>query len=453
MTTVPNAIMEEPPRVESHHSIGPTPLDPPDRSNRNRKVLIVAALAALVLTSFYFFVLRNRAAGSTALERDSAAAAPTTVSTAVAAVREIPTYIEASGSLIAFESTDVAPLVPGKITETPINEGRFVRRGDVIARMDDRDAKLRVQQAEAAVRQAEAAVKQAKETLGMSAGASNPTLVAEVESARATWQLAAVNERRYANLLKSGDVSQAQYDEFKARADTARTAYDAALAKAKSGWASVDVQESALQSAVAARDIAKKALNDTVIVAPLDGYVAERPTAVGEWVTTSSRIVTIVQSDRLKLLLQVSESDASRVKVGMSASVKVDAFADRTFSGSVATIIPALDPSARALIAVVVVPNGEGLLKPGMFGTAKVLESAATVRSVVVPKDAVVRLPSGASIVYVVSGGRAVAHPVQIGQSIEDFVQIISGVDEGADVVTAGAGSLTDGTAIVPSTR
>lgn len=446
--------MEEPPKVETSRDFEPAPPAVSNPSSRNRKVLIAAALGALVVVLIYFFGIRGRTSSSAALARESTpAAAPVTVSTAVTVVREIPSYIEASGSLIAFETTDVAPLVPGKITETPINEGRFVRRGDVIARMDDRDARLRVQQADAAVRQAQATVKQAKETLGMSAGASNPTLVAEVESAKATWNLAEVNERRYASLLKSGDVSQAQYDEFKARADTARTSYDAALAKAKSGWASIDVQESALASATAARDMARKALNDTVIVAPLDGYVAERPTAVGEWVTTASRIVTIVQSDRLKLLLQVSESDASRVSVGMSAAVKVDAYPDRDFTGSVATIIPALDPAARALIAVIVVPNAEGLLKPGMFGTAKVLESAASVNGVVVPADAIVKTPSGASIVYVVTGDRAVAHTVQVGQSIDTMVHIVSGLDEGVDVVTSGAGALSDGAAIVPTAR
>lgn len=446
--------MEEPPQVENERTYNSTFVETPATSNRTRNVLIAAVLGLVIVAGIYFFVIRPKAATSAALARENATvAAPIPVSTSLSVTREIPSYIEASGSLIAFESTDVAPLVPGKITETPINEGRFVRRGDVLARMDDRDAKLRVQQADAAVRQAEAAVKQAKETLGMSAGASDPTLVAEVESAKATWKLADVNERRYASLLKSGDVSQAQYDEFKARADTAKTAYDAALAKAKSGWASVDVQESALASAMAARDMARKALNDTIIVAPLDGFVAERPTAVGEWVTTASRIVTIVQSDRLKLLLQVSESDAARVTVGMSAAVKVDAFPDREFTGSVATIIPALDPAARALIAVVVVPNKEGLLKPGMFGTAKVLESAAVVRGVVVPREAIVVNAAGASVVYVVSGDRAVAHAVQVGQQIDNTVHIVTGLDEGVDVVTSGAGALKDGAAIVPTAR
>ena len=446
--------MEDPPRLESNLGLDPATAEPSNPTNRTRNVLIAAALGIAIVAAIYVFAIRGRSdASASPAGAGSTTVAPVAVSTSVSVSREIPSYIEASGSLIAFETTDVAPLVPGKITETPINEGRFVRRGDVLARMDDRDAKLRVQQADAAVKQAEAAVKQAKETLGMSAGASDPTLVAEVESARATWKLAEVNEQRYANLLRTGDVSQAQYDEFKARADTARSTYDTALAKAKSGWASIDVQLSALASATASRDIARKALADTVIVAPLDGYVAERPTAVGEWVTTASRIVTIVQSDRLKLLLQVSESDAARVKTGMSAAVKVDAFPDRDFAGSVATIIPALDPAARALIAVIVVPNAEGLLKPGMFGTAKVLESAAVVRGVVVPRDAIVRTPAGASLVYVVSGDRAVAHTVQVGQQVDGMVHIVSGIDEGVDVVTSGAGALSDGAAILPAAR
>ena len=201
--------MEEPPRLESNTGYDQAAVAPSHPSNRTRNVLIVAAFGLAILAAIYYFGIRGRAASTAATARETNAVAPVTVSTAQAVARDIPSYVEASGSLIAFESTDVAPLVPGKISETPVNEGRFVRRGDVLARMDDRDAKLRVQQADAAVKQAEAAVKQAKETLGMSAGASDPTLVAEVESARATWKLAEVNERRYANLLNSGDVSQA----------------------------------------------------------------------------------------------------------------------------------------------------------------------------------------------------------------------------------------------------
>jgi multidrug efflux pump subunit AcrA (membrane-fusion protein) len=172
--------------------------------------------------------------------------------------------------------------------------------------------------------------------------------------------LAQTNERRYRSLLETGDVPQAQYDEIKARADTAQKTYEATLAKAKAGGAGIEVASSGVEAARANLDLAKKALADTVITAPLSGYVAERPAAVGEWLTNTSKIATIVQVDTLKLMLNVAESDAARIRMGMSVKLRVDAFPEREFGGNVAAIIPALDPSSRSLVVQVDVPNPGG---------------------------------------------------------------------------------------------
>jgi multidrug efflux pump subunit AcrA (membrane-fusion protein) len=377
---------------------------------------------------------------------------PVPVSTIAAVKREIPIFVDASGSLTPFEQTDVAPPEAGKVVATPVDAGSFVQRGQVLARLDDRDARLRVQQAEAAVAQAEAAVTQARANLGLRGNQQlDPERVPEVASARSQMELAEANERRYRSLVETGDIPQAQYDEYKSRAETARKAYEAAVAKARSGGAGIDVQESAVQAARAQLALARKALADTVITAPLSGYVVERPTAVGEWVTTSSRIATIVQNGTLKLLLQVAEADAARVHIGVPVQLRVDAFPDREFSGTVSEIIPALDPASRALIAVVGDANPDGALKPGMFATARVVEPSEGNTGILVPASAVIRNASGTSVVYVVRDNHAEARAVQTGEAIDAMIQIVDGVAEGEEVVTAGAERLSDGTPITKS--
>ena len=367
-------------------------------ARRTRRMLLGAVVGLAVMVAVYLLFVRPSATSGTAAPTGAEAAvtAPVAITTVAAVEREIPVYIDASGSLTPYESTDVAPEAPGLVVATPVDAGSFVSKGAVLARLDDRDARLRVQQAEAAVQQAEAALRQARASLGLERGERlDPTRVAEVESARSQMELADANERRYRALVETGDVSRAQYDEFKARADTARKAYEAALAKARSGGAGVDVQESGVAAARAQLSVARKALADMVIVAPLSGYLAERPTAVGEWVTTSSKIATIVQTDRLKLLLQVSEADAARVRLGMSAVLKVDAYPDREFAGQVAAIIPSLDAASRSLVVVVGVVNADGALKPGMFVTGRMLEPSLGRTGVVVPREAVVRASTG----------------------------------------------------------
>jgi multidrug efflux pump subunit AcrA (membrane-fusion protein) len=423
---------------------------------RSRKVLLAAAAGLVLLLLVYLFLIREStpagegAAGVTA----PAPAPPAAVSTVPAVSRELPTYIQASGSLEPFEQTDVAPLVGGKVVAVSFEEGQFVRRGQVLVRLDDRDARIRIEQAQAAVTQARANVDQARANLGLGRGDTlDPTEVAEVRSARAQLDLADANERRYRALVETGDIPRAQYDEVKARADTARQAYEAALAKARAGGAGIDVARSGVDAAEAQLAAARKALSDMVIAAPLSGYVSNRPVAVGEWVTTSTPVATIVQNDTLKLMLQVSEADAARVRTGMAVTLRVDAFPDREFGGTVSAIIPALDPTSRALTAVVQVLNPDGALKPGMFATARVVEPAAGRVGILVPREALVGASGGASQVFVVSGDRATARVVQTGREVDGLVEIVTGVQEGEEVVTSGASSLQDGQSIVRSAR
>ena len=422
------------------------------QSRRTRRVLLGAAIGLVLVVLISALVLRREQpaqpeAAATAVP--AAAAAPVTISTATAAVRELPIYIEATGSLTPYETTDVAPETSGQIVSTPVDVGDYVRWGQVIARLDDRDARLRVQQAEAAVRQAEAGVKQSRARLGLEGGERlDPSRVAEVESARAQMELAEVTERRYRNLVETGDVSRAQYDETHARAETARQQYQTALASARSGGAGIEVASTSVEAARAQLALARKALADTAITAPFDGYVGDRPVAPGEWVTPTSKVATIVQTGILKLLLTISESDAGQIRTGMPVVLTVDAYPGREFRGLVGAIVPSLDAASRSLVAVVGVPNPEGLLRPGMFASGRVLEPNEGRRGVVVPREAVVPASGSSSRVFVIRDGRAEGRVVQIGQAEGGFVHIVSGVNEGEEVAVSGVASLTDGAPI-----
>lgn len=424
-----------------------------DERRKTRMLVLAAVVGVVLLAIVYFVFIRERkpaAAGENVAETASQPAAPVPISTVAASVHEVPAYLDATGSLEPYERTDVASQVAGQVVATPVDEGAFVRRGQVLARLDDRDARLRVQQAEAAVTQAEAAVRQQRANLGLEGGEQlNPANVAEVESARAQMVLAETNERRYRSLLETGDVSQAQYDQYKAQADTARKAYEAALAKAKSGGAGIAVQQGALEAARAQLAMAKKTLADTVIAAPLSGYVESRPVAVGEWVTSTSKIATIVQNDTLKLNMHVAEADADRVRVGQPVRLAVDTYPAREFGGTVSAIVPALDPNSRALTAIVQVPNPNGALKPGMFASARVIEPTHEKNGIFIPVDAVQRNSAGTAVVYVIADNRAQARVVQVGTEADGQLQIVSGVQAGEQVATAGVDQLTDGTPVI----
>ncbi|HEX5707498.1 MAG TPA: biotin/lipoyl-binding protein, partial [Pyrinomonadaceae bacterium] len=224
------------------------------------------------------------------------------VSTAPAVVRNLPRFIEATGSLAADEQTDVAPQVSGRVVAVSVDLGSYVQRGQVLARLDDADARLRVEQLEAQLAQAQSAVRQAEERIGLRPGQRfDPTRVAEVGAARSALDLAERQLRRYEKLIETGDVSRSAYDQQRAQRDQLRQQYEAALAQANQSFAGVQTARAAADGARVQLEQARKAVRDVVVYSPISGFVADRPADVGEYVATSSKIATVVRTNPLRM--------------------------------------------------------------------------------------------------------------------------------------------------------
>src|SRR5688572_14775872 len=234
------------------------------------------------------------------------------VTTTKAITREVPSYIQSTGSLTADESSDVSSQVSGQVVATPVNVGAFVRQGTVIARLNDRDARLRLQEAQAGVRQAVAGVRQAEARLGLGPGGNFvASTIPEVRAASATHdqavaqlRLAEANEARYRDLVVTGDVAQSVYDQYRTQRDTARAQVnnarqqlDAAINTARQSNQAIRTAEAAVDASRSQVAIAQKAVADTTIRAPFAGYISNRPIAVGEFVTPSSTIATVLRTN------------------------------------------------------------------------------------------------------------------------------------------------------------
>ncbi|HKG13086.1 MAG TPA: efflux RND transporter periplasmic adaptor subunit [Pyrinomonadaceae bacterium] len=388
------------------------------------------------------------------------AAAPVQVSTVRVASRPVPAYIEATGSLAATETSNVASQGSGQVVSTPVNVGAFVRQGAVIARLNERDARLRLQQARAGVSQAVAGVRQAEARLGLGPGgrfeASN---IPEVRSAAAAYQsalaaqrLAETNERRYAELVETGDVARSVYDQYRTQAETARQQanvarqqMEAAVNQARQSNQAIQTAQAEVESARAAAAIAEKAVADTVVRAPYSGYVSDRPVAVGEYVTPSSVVATILLTNPLKLQLQVPELEAPRVRVGMPASASVDAYPDRKFAGRVTAVNPAVDPASRSFTVEVAIENPDNALRSGMFATARITQPGGG-QSVYVPREAVVLdQNTNSSRVFTVKDGAAHLKVVQVGDEENGWVQILTGVAADEEVAVNNQQQLYEG--------
>ena len=382
-------------------------------------------------------------------EEPNAALQPTVVdvTTASAIVRELPRFFEATGSLTGDQQTDVAPSVAGKVVAIGVELGSYVRRGQMIVRLDDVDAKLRVQQAEAQLAQSKAALRQAEEKVGIRPGQSfDPNKVPEVMNARVALELAEKNLRRAEKLIESGDVSRSVYDQQKAQRDQLKQVYEAALSLARQNFAAVATARANVANAESQLGLARRSLSYSLVFSPIDGFVAERTADLGEYVSPTAKVATIVRINPLRVRIDIPEQAIPEVTVGQSVSVTTSAWPDKNFSGRVARISPNVTPTSRTLTVEAEIENSSGALKPGQFATVRILQSRAQ-PAVLVPSRAV-RTESGVSRVFVIKDGHAQERLVQLGQSEGDLVEIKTGIAADEIVATSNIEQLSEGATV-----
>ena len=438
------------------------------RAMSPRTLLSVAALAAALLATSAC----SRNGGGEVAEASTETATPTATSALqVAAVRavtrQVSATVQATGGFAAEEDSNVAPESPGIIVETLVNVGDFVQKGQVIARLNERDAQLRLDQARAQMQQAEASLRQAESRIGLGQDQNfDVSRVPEVAGARASYEsaqaqlrLAQANANRYANLVESGDVSRTTYDQARTEVDTAqaqanaaREQFEATQNAARQNYQGVVTQEASMEAVRAQLALAEKAVDDTQIRAPFAGYVSARSVSAGEYVSTSTTVATILRITPIKLELQVPETYSASVQVGMNVEANVSGYPERNFIGRVTAVNPAVDPASRTFIAEVRFPNADRALRPGMFATARVVLKGDST-GIFVPSAAVITdATTNSSQVFMIIDDTARLAVVQLGERDGDMVRILSGIPEDAVVATDHLADLYDGQPVEAST-
>ena len=381
----------------------------------------------------------------------AASASPTPpvveVTTMAAVSRQLPQYFEATGNFAANQQTDVAPETSGKVAAVGVDIGSFVKKGQMLVRLEDADFKDRVDQAQANLDQAKATLEQNRAKIGLRAGQKfNPENVPEVAAARAALDLADKNLKRYEKLVESGDVSKATYDQQKSQRDQASEQYKALIHQAEQNFAAIANSQAAVDAAQTNLSLAKRNLTYTTVAAPMAGYVSERPADVGEYISPQQKVATIVSINPLRVRIDVPEQAIAQIHQGESVSVSVADYPDRSFSGRVARISPNVTATSRTLTVEADVDNPNSELKPGQFATIRVLLPQKGT-AVMVPQRAL-RTISGATYVFVITNGFAQQRLIQSGQTEADMVEIKSGISADEVVAISNVDQLSDGVAV-----
>jgi RND family efflux transporter MFP subunit len=370
--------------------------------------------------------------GSEAAE--PAASVPTVrVETARAAEEPIARFLSVSGTLVAEEQAEVAAEVAGRVVGTPVERGTPVSVGSTLVRVAADEAQAQAQEADANVAQINARLGQPQ------AADFDVERVPEVASARASRELAKADFERFGSLYERKLVSKAEYEARRAQADNAQQLYESARNGAEQ-------QRQALAAAQARLALARKAVADTVVRAPFPGVVAERLVSVGDYVTRGTKVATVMRVNPLRVELTVPAQYISTVAMGRPVTLQVDAYPGQTFTGQVRYVSPDVRADSRALVVEAVVPNGKGLLKPGLFVTARIEQGKPT-PGVLVPSAAVVT-SAGTSRVFVVVDDHVEERIVTTGQQVGDRVEATSGVTATDVVAVSNLARLSDGTGV-----
>lgn len=218
---------------------------------------------------------------------------------------------------------------------------------------------------------------------------------------------------RAAELLQIGSGTRMAVEQAKAQLDALRTQYD-------------------------------NTRENTVLTSPITGVVTARNYDPGD-MSGQLPIISVGQlRPNVKAMINVTESDLSRVRRGMQASVRFDAWPDEAFAGTVTRIAPTVDPGTRTFAVEVEIPNREGRLLPGQF--AYVTLDMGSRSNVVVPDRAVIKQSgSGVRYVYVLRGDSVEFRRVELGRRLDNAYEVLEGIADGEQVVISGQSRLSDG--------
>lgn len=368
------------------------PPPPAARPRRRGRRLALALLAAAALGFGGAFLLSERRTAGVESAAPSAPAEPTpalTVSVAPAVQRPMERTVVGDGSVVAWQELVVGAEAGGlRVVEVAVEEGDRVRRGQLLARLEDSVLKAQRDAAEAAVQEAEAALRVARQ-----------------------------------DLVRSEELSRGQI--------AARQTLEQREAAARQA-------EARLVASRARRDEAAARLAQTRVVAPTDGTVSRRTALLGAVAPAGQEMARLIREDRLELDARVPELDLAAVRAGQRVRV---AHGDRTVEAQVRAVAPTVSPETRLGTVHVALPPDSGL-RPGMFARAEILSEAAL--TLVVPQEAVV-FRDGRPAVFVVSGDRVALRPLAAGRRRDGAVEVLEGLAPGERVVVAGAGFLSDG--------
>jgi RND family efflux transporter MFP subunit len=330
------------------------------------------------------------------------------VKTTQAKKQDIALKTTLSGKLKPIEESEISPKLSGKIIKVHVKIGDKVKKGDVLFELDQKDLQNAVNQAEAAYQVAEANSKMTQE---------------KVENAR-------LNLERMKTLYEEGAVPKQQLEQFELQASETN----------------LEVVRAQINQARVAVEDAKSRLSDTIVTAPITGFITSIDINEGEMATTGMKALSITDISKVLVETNISEYLINKVHIGDEVEVLIKSARKAPFKGIIKTLLPAPEKDSLTYPIEIEMKNADFILKPGMFAEIDIVSDKKK-NVIAIPSDSVV-LKEGDTTVAVVKEGRAKLKRVSLGIDNGELVEIKKGLKEGEVVVVKGQNYLDNGSKV-----
>jgi RND family efflux transporter MFP subunit len=330
-------------------------------------------------------------------------------------LQNVADELEAPGNVIAVSTAQLAARTMGTVLQVAVREGDSVKRGQVLAQLDEREMVSRRSAAQAASQGATAAVAQARNA---------------VVAAQAQADVMKKTYDRYAYLKEQKSVSLQEFDEVAAKQQAAQASLEQAKAALSQSEAGVAQAESEAHAAESVASYAR-------IVAPFDGRVIRRTVEPGSLVSPGMPLFVVEDTSRYQLEATLPAEALNTVKKNDVARVQLDGWAEKSLPGKVAEIEAGADATSHTLKARVDLPKEAGV-QSGMFGRAYFARGEKP--ALVIPRDSLVSRGQLRGIYVVDDAGLMRWRVVTLGKSTGEQVELLSGLNDG-DVVVLNPGS------------
>ena len=391
-------------------------------------VLLIVCIAGLYLYTNSSTPTENDADRNTLPSVESSSEVIFPVQTVIAHKGNLVKSLHTNGTLRAKREVVIVARVGGEITRVTARNGAYVHSGKELVKLDDREYRLAYEKASNAL-------------LGAQIDYKTYTASGEIQqrpdSLESRKDVAAMKSK-LSELEKNFAASNIKFEEYlRLKRD-----YETDLAYATVHPGDVMASKSGLSQARETYERAKLDFEGTIIKAPFDGFVADCELAEGMRIQAGKELFTMIDVSSLLVDVEVLETEIANVQVGRKAEISVNAFPNEKFAGTVATINPIVDAKSKTVKVTIVLKDGrsdrwQGLkLRPGMYATVQ-LETEILTNRLLVPKEALLTRDQR-NLLFVVDGGLAKWHYVEIGEENQQFVEIKEGIKAGDAVIVKG---------------